>query len=569
MTAWVPANAVEASVADAMVREGVHVASMEEALNILVKAYHGYKGAYETEVGERSGRLGRISTLESERDGYKAAYDSEVALRSQLDDRISTLESERDGYKDAYDSLVAKLAELHGRISSLESERDGYKCAYETEVGQLAALHGRISTLESERDGYKGAYDAEVAGRAEKYGRISSLEAERDGYRRSYETIRAQLERTREQLRAGADTAALDPGPRQPTRRASVGVTLAQPSADEDTMIPEHEFDRLVLAGREDERAGQRDRAIANYIGAMRLMHRYGPAKVAVDRIARDLLGEAVAARDGGDDDGAIGLLVKSLELNPDSQEVRDTLQAVLDKRPGRDLTQECLIFPDAARATRFYRHAIQTCMDFVVHGGIEGDILEFGVLGGWTARHFAEISRDMAYYGDLHLFDSFEGLPRMKGNVDLASYDVSRGLWREEMVLPKSWEDEIGATIDVHVKQKLSQVISPSRIKIRKGFYSDTLQAPLGCKAALVHMDCDLYQSTVEVFQALERDAALQDGTVIMFDDWNCNRANPAFGQRRAFREFLERNKGRWDTSHYLNYGFNCAAFILHKLAP
>lgn len=332
-------------------------------------------------------------------------------------------------------------------------------------------------------------------------------------------------------------------------------------------MSENHAFDRLVHAGQEEERQGRRDEAIDCYIGAMRLAHRHGPALVEATRIAKDLFQEALRQRDGGEADAALARMVRSLELNPNSQEVRDALQALLDQRPGRDLTQECLIFPDPDRATRFYRDAIQTCMDFVVHGGIQGEIMEFGVLGGWTARHFAEIARDMAYYGDLMLFDSFAGLPRMKGEIDRSSYDVTRGIWREEMELPKSWEEEIGASIDQHVHQMLSQVISPSRIKIRKGFYAQALQAPLGAKAALVHMDCDLYQSTSEVLMALERDAALQDGTIIMFDDWNCNRANPAFGQRRAFREFLERNQGRWGTSHYLSYGFNCAAFILHAV--
>jgi hypothetical protein len=294
-------------------------------------------------------------------------------------------------------------------------------------------------------------------------------------------------------------------------------------------------------------------------------MHRYGPAATACSRIARALFAEGLAARKTGDRASAQASFVRSLELEPGADDVRDALQVLLDEKPGRDLTQECLIFPDAARATRFYRDAIQTCLDFVIHAGVEGDILEFGVLGGWTARHFAEIARDSAYYGDLHLFDSFEGLPRDKAAIDKASFDVQRGVWREEMHLPESWEAELGGTIDQHVARMLATVISPSRLKIRKGFYADTLKTPLGTKAALVHMDCDLYQSTVEVFAALERDKALQDGTILMFDDWNCNRANPAFGQRRAFAEFLDRNKGRFAASHYLNYGFNCSAFILH----
>ena len=82
--------------------------------------------------------------------------------------------------------------------------------------------------------------------------------------------------------------------------------------------------------------------------------------------------------------------------------------------------------------------------------------------------------------------------------------------------------------------------------------------------KAALVHMDCDLYQSTVEVLDFLERSDALQDGCVVMFDDWNCNKASPWFGERRAFREFLER-QDRYTSSQFFTYGFNGAAFILH----
>ena len=551
-----------------------------------------YKRAYDDETANRAETFGRISSLEAERDSYKRAYDDETAKRAETFGRISSLEAERDGYKRAYDDETANRTEIFGRISSLEAERDSYKRAYEDESSKRNQLNGRISTLVAETGSYKHAYDEEVAKRSEMNGRISTLEVERDGYQQAYLTTVIQLDQARRETALGkADQLEVIRGPRRPTRPAATIVALqaypiedfamksAQKSAKSTTknstkssgktssMNSNHEFDRLVLEGQQEERAGRRDRAIAKYIGAMRLMHRYGPAKVEADRIAKVMLGEAIALRDEGDDDGAIGRVVRSIELNPDSQEARDTLQRLLDEHPGRDLTQECLIFPDTDRATRWYRNAIQTCMDFIVHGGVAGDILEFGVLGGWTARHFAEISRDMAFYGDLYLFDSFEGLPRLKGAVDLESYDVARGLWREEMALPKSWEPELGGTVEQHIERMLSQVISPWRIKLRKGFYSDTLKAPLGCKAALVHMDCDLYQSTVEVFQALERDAALGDGTIIMFDDWNCNRANPAFGQRRAFREFLDRNKGRWDASHFLNYGFNCAAFILHKV--
>jgi hypothetical protein len=322
----------------------------------------------------------------------------------------------------------------------------------------------------------------------------------------------------------------------------------------------------MVEEGRSALREGDRERAIARFSAATRRVNRYAPAKRELDVLAKNIFAEAISVRDTGDVEGAIAALVHSVELNPDSGEVRAELKRLLDGLPlRRDLTTECLIFPDAARADAFYRQAIQTCMDFVVYGGIDGDVLEFGVLAGWTARRFAETMRDMHFLGDLHLFDSFEGLPLSKSEIDTRSYDVTRGVWKEEMKLPDSWIEELGMEIDQHVVASLSRVIGRSRIHVRRGFFSETLREPIRTKAAIVHLDCDLYESTIEVLSALHRDEVLADGTVLMFDDWNCNRANPAYGQRRALREFLDAHPTRYSVSHYLNYGFNCAAFILH----
>jgi hypothetical protein len=307
--------------------------------------------------------------------------------------------------------------------------------------------------------------------------------------------------------------------------------------------------------------------AIVAYARALRIVNRYPPAKADLDLIAKSLFGEAIAVRDTGNAAGAIALLVRSRELNPDSGEVRGELERLLRLEPPRtDLTRRCFIFPDATRAEAWYREAIRTCLEFVAYGGIDGEVLEFGVLAGWTARIFAETLRDLHYLCDLYLFDSFGGLPRQKHPNDAASPDVNRGVWRDEMDV-SVLEGSIGEPVDEHIRHWLSTVISADRIKLRRGFFSDTLDAPLDCKAALVHLDCDLYSSTLEVLQALDTRSVLQDGTVLMFDDWNCNRASPQFGQRRAFAEFLKSRVGTWEASPFLNYGYNSAAFILHDM--
>jgi O-methyltransferase len=327
-------------------------------------------------------------------------------------------------------------------------------------------------------------------------------------------------------------------------------------------------LDQHLAQAEAQESHGDLDGAAKAYVAIFRTAFGYGPAQLALQRIAKQTFAQAIEVRDRGDVNGALDLLVRSIELNPRSGEARAELDRLVSLQPNRDMTIECLVFPDSARATKFYGDAIQTAIDFCVYGGITGDIYEFGVLAGWTAHLFAERMRDTQFFGDLYLFDSFEGLPRQKWQVDADSYDVARGIWESEMALPEDLIAELGMPIEKHIALMLSRLISRDRLHIRKGFFSDSLRDPLPGKAAIVHLDCDLYQSTVEVFEALERDHVLQDGTVLMFDDWNCNRGNPAFGQRRALREFLERNDGRYEVSPYLNYGFNCAAFILHDFA-
>lgn len=331
---------------------------------------------------------------------------------------------------------------------------------------------------------------------------------------------------------------------------------------------PTYLADVVTGIGVKELASGNRDAALAHFCRALRIANRFGPAKQHVDRIAKDLFAEAIAVRDSGDVNGAIERLVRSVELNPDSGETRSELARLMAMKPARaDLTKSNLTQFDKARAETTYREAIWRCVEFVATRGIDGDVLEFGVLGGWTARIFAETIRDLNYPCDLHLFDSFEGLPVITSDVDKASFDINRGVWQSNMTLPRKMYEDTGFALHEHIRDSLATVISSARIKIYRGYYHDVLQTPLRCKAAIVHLDCDLYSSTREVLDALIRDRVLQDGTLLVFDDWNCNRANPNYGQRRAFGEFLKQLESRWSASSFINYGPNAAVFILHDL--
>ncbi len=163
------------------------------------------------------------------------------------------------------------------------------------------------------------------------------------------------------------------------------------------------------------------------------------------------------------------------------------------------------------------------------VNRPIGGYYFEFGCHEGNTFRMAWDTFRwlfDLEYVA----FDSFQGLPEIK--------DIDRQeIWRKGKL--KTTRSEFERLCRRHG-------IDMARVRIVEGFFEDSLTEALADKlapkkAAVVYVDCDLYHSTVPVLRFVRR--FLQEGSVIVFDDWNCFRADPDRGERRAWREFLERH--------------------------
>ena len=137
------------------------------------------------------------------------------------------------------------------------------------------------------------------------------------------------------------------------------------------------------------------------------------------------------------------------------------------------------------------------------------GLVLEFGVYRGNTIRLIAKACPNEKIYG----FDSFRGLP-------------------------ESWVGSRTASTSMDVGGKLPQV--PGNVELVAGLFGDTLPGFLANHpgpAGFVHIDCDIYSSTREVFATISD--RLVPGTVIVFDEF--------FGyhgfkehEYRAFHEFI-----------------------------
>jgi O-methyltransferase len=154
----------------------------------------------------------------------------------------------------------------------------------------------------------------------------------------------------------------------------------------------------------------------------------------------------------------------------------------------------------------------------------MNGYYMEFGCHAANTVRLAWDNFRHL-FDWDFICFDSFEGLPEIR--------DIDRQeIWSKGKLATA--ESAFRSMCEAHG-------IPRDRLVTVRGFYDQTLNAAtrlsLLKRAAVVYIDCDLYHSTVPVLEFVRH--FLQDGTVIVFDDWNCFRANPQKGERKAWAEF------------------------------
>jgi O-methyltransferase len=327
----------------------------------------------------------------------------------------------------------------------------------------------------------------------------------------------------------------------------------------EDSFSADHFF-KLGEAARD---AGDDATAFSYFARANSLIYRHGPTAQALLVMSNECYHASTLATKYD----KFPLLVRCLEMNPSNNNARTAIATTTKSAQAVDLTKTCFIFYDADRARAIHEEAYRRALEYVTLAGIAGDIMEFGVLGGWSARIFCETMRDIFNLSNIRLFDSFEGLPEYDSEVDRSSYEIAgRNVWSNKMKFPDEFLRQFGQPHHLHIREKLSEIVRPERIFVHKGFYSETLKIPPQTKASIVHFDCDLYQSTVDVFNGLHSGKCFQDGAVLLFDDWNCNRASPKFGQRRAMQEFLS-GQSEFTVTPWYTYGFNGAAYLLHAV--
>ena len=210
----------------------------------------------------------------------------------------------------------------------------------------------------------------------------------------------------------------------------------------------------------------------------------------------------------------------------------------------------------------------IYTGASFVTWNQVEGDYLEFGVyrgeslvaayrsLGKNRREHIAS-GFDSAEYQRWREspprffgFDSFEGLPQ--GTAE-RQVDYSAGAYGCS-------EAEFKANVS-------REGVDLGRVITVPGFYDRSLSEETKrkyglTKAALVMIDCDLYESTVPVLDFLTD--LVGQGTVLIFHDWFRFKGRPDCGEQRACREWLARNP-QLELIEYWREGPQAVSFLVN----
>jgi len=225
--------------------------------------------------------------------------------------------------------------------------------------------------------------------------------------------------------------------------------------------------------------------------------------------------------------------------------------------RLGRNFLKYRLLSDTSIRSDRFGRaHMADLAARFVKNNEVVGSYLEFGVWRGSTFAQFYHTFRRHQLSLPMYAFDSFQGLPE-PGAVDtLPGYEPFRA-------------GQFGCSVTDFMGELRGRWVPESGYTVVAGFYEDTLRPELYDKlelnrASLVWIDCVLYESARAALEFIR--PLLQDGTLIMFNDFYRFKGHPELGERRAFTEFRA-NYPEILVTDYAKFSSVGQTFLIHTL--
>jgi Macrocin-O-methyltransferase (TylF) len=175
----------------------------------------------------------------------------------------------------------------------------------------------------------------------------------------------------------------------------------------------------------------------------------------------------------------------------------------------------------------------VQHCVTDVIRRGIPGDLIETGVWRGGSTIFMRAILKAL---GDqdrtVWVADSFEGLPKPNATTYAADAKDTHYLL-----------DQLRVSVD-QVKANFAKYgLLDDQVQFLKGWFKDTLHVAPIEKLAVLRLDGDMYESTMDAFRALYH--KLSPGGYCIVDDYgavkSCKQATHDFRDQHGITETIQ----------------------------
>ncbi len=200
---------------------------------------------------------------------------------------------------------------------------------------------------------------------------------------------------------------------------------------------------------------------------------------------------------------------------------------------------------------------AIKKALYITAHDATYGSYLEFGVFTGSSFNFAMKVNKKIEkIFGKMDCefigFDSFKGFGEIKKEDENPAF-----------------KNHIFSVNEKKVLQNIKKSAKGQKMRIIKGFYQDTIKNKTAQdlnidKARVVMIDCDLKEPARLALEFIR--PAIQEGTIILFDDFVFFKGNENKGEFGAFNDFRKKYPEIL-FRRIFDYGYGSSAFIAHKI--
>ena len=497
--------------------------------------------AYEQVAQERDEALTLAHVHETERDAQRRAYEQAAQERDEALTLAHAHETEWDAQRRAYEQAAQERDEALTLAHAHETERDAQRRAYEQAAQERDEALTLAHAHETEWDAQRRAYEQAAQERDAALALAHAHEAERYAQRRSYEQAAQErdaalkLAHTHE-TECNAQRRAYEQAAQE--RDTALALARSQEAARDSALLEVKRLSEERAAGvvREDAvltrlGAGQ-DAVIAKLDLASAAILGLGVRQEeAMARFRRGLIGKA--SRIG--QSMTVDLYLDLLEASLTGLLMEDGSQAPWTKESfdpnlrsiGRDWPTSALTMIGTARM-RNLRMLTSRALD----ENVPGDFIETGVWRGGACIYMKGILAARGEQGRrVFVADSFKGLPP----PDEANYPADAGDQHHTFKALSISRDSVEASFRRYG-------LLDESVTFLEGWFKDTLPAAPIEQLAVLRLDGDMYESTMDALRALYH--KVSPGGFVIIDDYilpACARAVEDFRAECAIRAPME----------------------------